>query len=215
MYNILINFRKRKHVEVIQDVRRQADQAADGYTLSLENLLHAGFNLFRKAPAELIAFSLFGVLVFSNPISGLLLGGPVSACYYHMAKKLSQGGIIEPQDYFKGFEKFGDLLKLNLLILAVVVLGFAMLFVPGIYFAVSYVFAHLFVWFYDMEPTEALRLSRKTVAGNFGQIFLLYLVLAGINLLGVLAFGIGILITMPFSFCVAYAAFDDIIGILK
>ena len=66
-----------------------------------------------------------------------------------------------------------------------------------------------------MEPAQAIRLSRKTVAGNFGQVFLLYLLLAGINLLGVLAFGIGILITMPLSFCVAYAAFDDIIGILK
>ena len=202
-------------MEVIQDVHRQVDQASEGYALSLENVLQGGFNLFRKAPAELIAFSLLGVLVFSNPISGLLLGGPVSACYYHMAHKLSRGGRIEPSDYFRGFEKFGDLLKLNLLILAVVVLGFAMLIVPGIYFAVSYVFAHFFMWFFDMEPAQAIRLSRKTVAGNFGQVFLLYLLLAGINLLGVLAFGIGILITMPLSFCVAYAAFDDIIGILK
>jgi len=202
-------------MEVIQDVRRQVEQAADGYTLSLENVMQRGFNLFRKAPAELIAFSLFGVLVFSNPISGVLLGGPVSACYYYMAKKLSQGGSIEPSDYFKGFEKFGDLLKLNLLIWVLVLLGLAMLIVPGIYFAVSYVFAHFFVWFFGMQPTEALRLSRKTVSGNFGQILLLFLLLAGINLLGVLALGIGILATLPFTFCVAYAAFDDIIGILK
>jgi len=215
MYDILTNFRERKQMEVIQDVRRQVDQASEGYTLSLENMLQVGFNLFRQAPAKLIVFSLFGVLVFSNPFTGLLLGGPVSACYYHMAHTLSRGGRIEPSDYFKGFEKFGDLLKLNLLILAVVILGFAMLIVPGIYFAVSYVFAHLFMWFFDMEPTQAIRLSRKTVAGNFGQIFLLCLVLAGINLLGVLALGIGILVTIPFSFCVAYAAFDDIIGILK
>jgi len=202
-------------MEVIQDIHRQVNQASGGYTLSLESVLQGGFNLFRKAPAELIAFSLFGVLVFSNPLSGLLFGGPVCACYYHMAKKLSRGGSIEPSDYLKGFEKFGDLLKLNLLLGVVVILGLAMLIIPGIYFAVSYVFAHFFVWFFDVDPTEALRLSRKTVSGNFSQIFLLYLVLAGINLLGFLAFGIGILITLPFSFCAAYAAFDDIIGILK
>ena len=51
------------------------------------------------------------------------------------------------------------------------------------------------------------------VSGNFGQILLLFLILAAINFLGVLALGIGILLTMPFSFCVVYAAFDDIIGI--
>ena len=88
-----------------------------------------------------------------------------------------------------------------------------MLIIPGIYFAVSYVFSHLFVWFYDKEPSEAIRLSKLTVSGNFRQILLLFLILAGINLLGLMALGIGILLTMPFSFCVVYAAFDDIIGI--
>ena len=55
--------------------------------------------------------------------------------------------------------------------------------------------------------------SRKTVSGNFGQILMLLLILAGINLIGILALGVGILLTMPFSFCVLYAAFDDVIGI--
>lgn len=202
-------------MEVVQEVPRQVDEASGGYTLSLENVMQTGFNLFRLAPAEFLVFSLFGLLVFSNPVSGLILGGPVMASYYHMAHQVSRGLKIELSDYWKGFEKFGTLLKLNLLIFVVVILGLAMLIVPGVYFAVSYVFSHFFVWFFDTEPAEAIRLSRKTVSGNFGQIFLLCLVLAAINLLGMLAFGIGLLITMPFSFCVAYAAFDDIIGISK
>ncbi len=200
-------------MQVVQDIHRQVEEASGGYRLSLENVLQVGFNLFRKAPAEFIIFSVIGIFVFSNPISALLLGGPVTASYFHMAHLVSRGNKIELSDYFKGFEKFGQLIKLNLLVFVVVILGLAMLIVPGIYFAVSYVFAHFFVWFFDMDPTEAIKLSRKTVSGNFGQILLLYLVMAGINLLGVLAFGVGILITMPFSFCVAYAAFDDIIGI--
>ncbi len=202
-------------MEVVQEIQRKVDDASGGYNLSLENLLQLGFNLFRKAPAEFIVFSMFGVLVFSNPVSGILLGGPVSASYYHLAHQVRLGRRITLEDYFKGFDAFTELLKLNLLIGVVVLLGLAMLVVPGIYFAVSYVFAHFFVWFYQVEPTEAIRLSRQTVSGNFGQIFLLFLVLGGINLLGVLAFGVGILVTMPLSFCVAYAAFDDIIGISK
>ena len=200
-------------MQLVQDVRMQVEEASGGFKLSLENVLQVGFNLFRKAPGEFIAFSILGIFVFSNPISGLLLGGPFSASYFHMAHLVNRGQRIELSDYFKGFEKFGLLIKLNLLIFVVVMLGFVMLIIPGIYFAVSYVFAHFFVWFFDMEPTEALRLSRKTVSGNFGQIFLLFLMMAGINFLGVLALGVGILITMPLTFCVAYAAFDDIIGI--
>ena len=200
-------------MEVYHDIEEQVNRASSGFRLSIENTLQVGFNLFRKAPAEFIIASILGLIVFSNPVSGLLLGGPFMASYFHMADLARKNKQIGFSDFFTGFEKALDLIKLSLLIFLVVFLGLLLLILPGIYFAVSYVFAHLFMWFYDMEAPEAIRLSRKTVSGNFGQILLLFLILAGINLLGVMALGVGILLTMPFSFCVVYAAFNDIIGI--
>jgi uncharacterized membrane protein len=200
-------------MERIYDIDRQVEQASSGFSISIENVLQGGFNLLRKAPAEFIIFSIFGVLVFSNPISGILLGGPVMASYFHMAHLVRRGQQINFSDFFRGFEKARSLILLNLFIFIVVSLGLIMLIIPGIYFAVSYVFSHFFAWFYDRDPYEATRLSRKVVSGNFGQILLLFLILAGINLLGIMALGIGMLLTMPFSFCVVYATFDDIIGI--
>jgi len=200
-------------VELIIDIEKQVEEASLGFRLSMESTLQVGFNLLRKAPAEFIIFSVLGVAVFSNPVSGVLLGGPVMASYFHMAHLANSGQKIEMSDFFKGFEKAGSLIKLNLLIFLLVLLGLLMLVIPGIYFAVSYVFSHLFVWFYDKDPSEAMRLSKLTVSGNFWQIILLFLILAGINLLGIMAMGIGILLTMPFSFCVVYAAFDDLIGV--
>lgn len=200
-------------MELVNDIDKQAEEAAGGYRLSMENVLQVGFNLFRRAPAEFIFLSLLGVLVFSNPVSGILLGGPMMASYFHLAHLARGKQQIEFDDLFMGFNKARDLILLNLLIAAIVLAGFLLLIIPGIYFAVSYVFSHLFVWFYGKDPYQAIGLSRKVVSGNFGQILLLFLILAGINLLGVMALGIGILLTMPFSFCVVYAAFDDIIGI--
>jgi len=202
-------------MEVIFSMDEKVEEASKGYRLSLESTLQLGFNIFRKAPAEFIIFSILGVIIFSNPVSGILLGGPVTASYLHMAHLVNGDQPLGFQDFFKGFEKTGSLLKLNLLIFMVVLAGLVLLVVPGIYFAVSYIFSHFFVWFYDIEPADATTLSKKTVAGNFGQILLLLLILAGINLLGVMALGVGVLVTMPFSFCVVYAAFEDIIGILK
>ena len=141
------------------------------------------------------------------------MGGPIIAGYYIVSNLLNRDHIVTLSDFFKSFDKFVPLLILNLLMTLVIFLGLMILLIPGIYFAVSYLFAHFFVWFYDVNPLEAIRLSRKTVSGNFGQIFLLCLVLTGINLLGVLAFGVGVLLTVPFSYCVVYAAFEDIIGI--
>ena len=200
-------------MEIVSDIHKQVEEASSGFRLSLESTLQVGFNLLRKAPAEFIIFSILGVVVFSNPVSGVLLGGPVMASYLHMAHLASRDQRIEISDFFKGFEKARSLILLNLLIFLLVLLGLIMLVIPGIYFAVSYVFSHLFVWFYDKDPSEAMRLSKLTVSGNFRQIILLFLILAGINFLGIMAMGIGILLTMPFSFCVVYAAFDDLIGV--
>jgi len=200
-------------MQVIFDIQRKVDDASAGYRLSIENVLQVGFNLFRKSPGIFIIYSILGIVALSNPISGLLLGGPVITGYYIVSQLISHDRHVELPDFFKSFDKFTPLLILNLLIVLVVFIGLLVLIIPGIYFAVSYLFAHFFVWYYDVDPSEAIRLSRKTVSGNFGQILLLCLVLGGINLIGILAFGVGILLTLPFTYCVIYAAFDDIIGI--
>lgn len=200
-------------MQVIFDIQRKVDDASAGYRLSIENVLQVGFNLFRKSPGIFIIYSILGIVAFSNPISGLLLGGPVITGYYIVSQLISHDRHVELPDFFKSFDKFTPLLILNLLIALLVFIGLLLLIIPGIYFAVSYLFAHFFVWYYDVDPSEAIRLSRKTVSGNFRQILLLCLVLGGINLIGILAFGVGILLTLPFTYCVIYAAFDDIIGI--
>ncbi len=200
-------------MQVIFDIQQKVDEASTGFSISIENVLQVGFNLIRKSPGIFIIYSLVGLVALSNPLSGLLLGGPVITGYYIVANLVKKGKSVELADFFMSFDKFVPLLILHLLMILVITLGMILLIIPGVYFAVSYIFAHFFVWFYDVDPSEAVRLSRKMVSGNFGQVFLLCLVLGGINLLGALAFGIGLLLTLPFTYCVLYAAFDDIIGI--
>ncbi len=200
-------------MHVIVDIERKVEKVSQGYRLSIESILQRGFNLIRKSPGIFIIYSFIGVIALTNPISGLLLGGPIITGYYIVSNLLNRDRIVTLSDFFKSFDKFVPLLILNLMMALVVFLGLMILLIPGIYFAVSYLFAHFFVWFYGVNPLEAIRLSRKTVSGNFGQIFLLCLTLTGINLLGALAFGVGVLLTVPFSYCVVYATFEDIIGI--
>jgi uncharacterized membrane protein len=200
-------------MQLITDIEEKTREAAKGYSLSIENVLQVGFNLLRKSPGIFIIYSAVSLLVLSNPLSGLLLAGPIITGYYIVARQLRSNRPVELSDFFAGFDRYVPLLILHLLMMLIITLGLIMLVLPGIYFAVSYIFAHFFVWFYDVDPAEALRMSRKTTGGNFGQILLLCLVLTGINLLGALAFGVGLLLTIPFSYCVIYATFDDIIGI--
>jgi len=200
-------------MQVIFDHHRKVEEASGGYRLSIENVLQVGFNLFRKSPGIFIIYGVISAIALSNPISGAVLGGPMTTGFYIVADRIRRNKPVELPDFFNAFDRFLPLFILNLLIALVVFLGLLLLVVPGIYFAVSYLFAHFFVWFYGEDPTEAVRLSRKMVSGNFGQILLLCLILGAINFLGLLAFGVGLLLTLPFTYCVLYAVFDDIIGI--
>ena len=193
----------------------RVDKASSGFSLSLENLLQGGLNHFRRAPGAYVLYSLPAILGFSNPISGILLGGPVLAGYYLTCRNLEAGRDLHADFFSEGMRFFWPLLILSLLISLLVSAGLLLLVIPGIYLALSFVFAQCFVIFHGCSPLEALRLSHRTVSGNFPSVFLLFIILAGINLLGIMLLGFGLLLSIPLSVFTVYAAFDDIIGIPK
>lgn len=213
MYVFLLIFGKTRDLDKESTIYQRVEKLSEGYSISIESTLQMGFNHLRKAPGIFIIFSLIGIVTLSNPGSGLIFGGPILVGYYLFIRHLQAGEDPDIGIFFQGFNKFLPLLVLNLLMSIVILIGFMLLIIPGIYLTVSYLFTHLFVYFYNISPAEALTLSRKMVKSNFTQILYLWLILFGINALGVLALGVGLLLTIPFSACVIYAAFDDIIGI--
>jgi hypothetical protein len=52
--------------------------------------------------------------------------------------------------------------------------------------------------------------SRKLITRNWWKFFALILILLGMNLLGILFLGIGILLTFPLTFLVLYVIFEDL-----
>ncbi len=194
-------------------VSNRVERAAEGYSLSIENILQGGLNYFRRAPAAFILYSLLVALCYSNPLSGIVLGGPALAGYFLVCRQLDRNISLNPKDFFRGMAHFIPLLVLNLLISILVLLGLSLLVIPGIYLALSFSFASFFIVFCACSPVEALRLSHRMVSGNLKIIVMLFLVLAAINLLGFLLLGVGLFISMPLSACMLYTAYKDIIGI--
>lgn len=197
----------------IDDIYARVDKASAGFNISVESVLQRGFNHFRKAPGLFMVYTIIFLIILSNPGTGLILGGPLLVGYYLAARQMHSGREGGMEVFFNGILKFWPLLMLSLLMGVVILLGFLLLIIPGLYFSISYLFAHLFVYFYDIPPGEAISLSRKMVSGNFMQILWIWLLLVGLNFLGALALGVGLLVTVPVSACVIYAIFDDIIGI--
>lgn len=78
-----------------------------------------------------------------------------------------------------------------------VVVGLLLLVVPGIVLAVRLQFYQYLIVDKNMGPLEALRTSWDMTDGSFWGLVLLWLTALGINFLGVLALGIGLLLSMP------------------
>jgi len=86
---------------------------------------------------------------------------------------------------------------------------------PLVYLYVSWSFAPLFIVFHDMKPWQALETSRKVISEKWFMFFLLFLVGGLVAMAGVIAFVIGMAVTVPASIAINYAAFQDIIGTLE
>ena len=167
-------------------------------------------------------FSLFMLLIVS--IQGMvviyvqaymivysaLLAPPLYAGFYLVANKISRGETVIYPDFFAGFRFWIPAAVISLLTQTLLALGLIALVIPGIYLAVSYLFAIPMGIFGGLDPWSAMEWSRKLITRNWWRFFGLLLVLVLLNLLGFLLAGIGLLFTIPFTFFVIYSVFEDL-----
>ena len=78
-------------------------------------------------------------------------------------------------------------------------IGFVLLIVPGVIFALMFMFTTFIVIERELGPINAMNESNRLTRGHKWQLFGLVLLLVLINLLGVLAFIVGILVSIPVS----------------
>lgn len=78
--------------------------------------------------------------------------------------------------------------------------GMILLVVPGVYLAVRYQFMPYLIIDKGMQPMDALRAAGELTRGSWLDLFVLLLCIVGINFVGALLFGLGLLITVPVTF---------------
>ncbi len=203
-------------MEVIHDFSNKFnEQIQNGYSVKTEDYIRRGWEILRMRMGYFILFTLVLFVGTSIPGIGILLTQTLSAGFILVAFYLSTGKQIFFEDFFDGFKHFAGLLLFTLVSAILIFLGIIALILPGIYLVVGYVFTPFFIIFSRMDFWNAMETSRKLVHKEWFSIFGFLIVLLFINVLGVMALGIGLLITIPLSYCALYAAFDDIVGVSK
>ena len=88
-----------------------------------------------------------------------------------------------------------------------------LLLIPGIYLAVGYMFTTFLIIDYRMEFWQAMETSRQIITKNWFAFFGFAFALFALNVLGALAFGVGLLVSIPVSACAAAIAYKEIMGL--
>ncbi len=189
--------------------------------INIQSYLQQAWQMFRENIGAFLGFTLtlFAVWLATSMVdagSSLLfssIAAPLYAGYSIVAFKLMLREPVQFNDFFRGFNYFLPLFLASLASSIVVTIGFILLLLPGLYLAVSYMFTTFLVIDYRMEFWQAMEISRTIISRNWFAFFLFALVLGFINILGALAFGIGLLVTLPVTSCAVAVAYKEIVGL--
>jgi len=138
-------------------------------------------------------FPLFASLI---DLAVWVVGTVVSLGWVRASLMFADGKTPEIGDLFP-FELLVSYFFASVLFAVITTIGFIFLIVPGVILAVRFMFYSYLIADRGIGSLEALSESGKATAGVKGQLFLYGLVVGAVNFIGVLALGVGLLVTVP------------------
>lgn len=176
-----------------------------------------GWSAFRKTPGPLVVIALvvlvvgaltsgignavsresaiFGVIV---QIAGYIVSMILSLGLIRVALKVTRGEEVDVADLFKT-DQLGPYIGASILFGIIVGVGLILCIVPGVILAVIYGFYGYVILGRGVGVGEGFSLAAEITKGQRGTVFLLALAFIGINLLGALACGAGLLVSYPIT----------------
>jgi len=185
--------------------------------------IEEGFSLYKKNFKTLVLASIFAVVI--GTVSFGILAGPLLAGLALIILELLDGKAPKPEagKVFKGFDYFAHSFLFILvwgvgIFIASIIAGIlpvigqlASLFI--VYAAQAFLMFGLFLIVdRKMDFWPASLESINTVKTNFWPFFGLSVVAGVIGALGAIAFGIGIVFTIPIQGCILAVAYRDVFG---
>lgn len=133
--------------------------------------------------------------------------------YNKIILKFNDGEETRFSDIFKEYRTFWRYLGVSILTPLIILIGLFFLIVPGIIFAVRFSFAPIIVIDTKSGPIQALKESFAITKGSFFKLLLFWITMIFVNFLGIVFFGIGLLISIPittFAFIYVYRELSKI-----
>lgn len=121
----------------------------------------------------------------------------VAMAVVRISLRFNKGETAELEDLWMGYPKFLGFFAAYLLYGLLVLAGFILLIIPGIYWAVKYQFYAYFIMERDMAPIEALKASGEITRGSWWNLFWLGILSGLIAIAGACACCVGLFWALP------------------
>jgi uncharacterized membrane protein len=129
-------------------------------------------------------------------IFSILVVGPLEFGVAFASLKAVRSDRPKIVDMFEGFRTYWNAVAASILLHVIIVIGFIILIVPGIIFACKLAFVPYLVVERKMDAIDAIRESWRLTRGHAMKVFLVYLVAIPVALAGLLALGVGVIISI-------------------
>ena len=184
----------------------------------IQTYMQGGWDLFKQQMGPIvcvcIGLTLIHMIIRSFIPFGFMLNfllyGPLYCGFYYTLLQLSRTGTFDYNNLLAGFNYLVPCILIGVVTSVFTIIGFLLLIVPGFFVLAFYLFAPYLVIDKKMDFWLAMELSRKTVVPNLGGFILLVLLLALVNIAGILCFSIGLFVTIPYSMCTIVYAYTQI-----
>ncbi len=169
-----------------------------------------GWQLMSGELAQIVLASLLGAVV-ANVTFGILAGAFTLGMDILLARKLLYGRV-DLGDLFKGLKYWVDGLLATIVIAIFVALGSLLCIIPGLIVAAMYMFTFHFIFDKRLGFWDAMQASHNVVKQDYFG-YTIFLICVGLlNILGVFACLVGVLVTIPWGHAAVTVAYRDAVG---
>lgn len=130
---------------------------------------------------------------------GVLLQVYLSIGVINIALRICRNESVGLKDLFLPFDIFWKNLLAAVIVTVVISIGFMLLVVPGFMWWTMFLLYSYFIVDKGVDPMESLRMSKEATKGERWHIFGFVLTILGLNIAGLVVFGVGLLVTAPLS----------------
>lgn len=155
-----------------------------------------------------VGFSLWGII---GRIVTTIVGYLISAALIRGALHELDGNRPGFGAFFQ-FRNVGAIIIASFLVGLMTGIGLVLLIIPGIIIAFLSYWTLQFVIDQDQDAITAIKSSFSAISQNVGPLLLLALALIGINFVGLLLCGLGLLVTIPLAIIASTYAYRVVVG---